>query len=62
MKTETSRSVEHIQAPWGLFSEKFKATANELHQDKTQLRCYEDILSFRIVLASSRNILSGRLY
>ena len=23
----TSQSVEHLQAPWGLFSAKFKATA-----------------------------------
>ena len=40
----TSQSTERLQAPWGLFSAKFKATANELHQEKTQLRCYEDIL------------------
>ena len=26
------------------FKTKLKATANELHQEKTQLRCYEDIL------------------
>ena len=40
----TSQNAERLQAPWGLFSAKFKATANELHQEKTQLRWYEDIL------------------
>ena len=44
IKTGTSQSTERLQAPWGLFSAKFKATANELHQEKTQLRWYEDIL------------------
>ena len=44
MKARTSQSEERLQAPWGLFSAKFKATANELHQEKTQLRWYEDIL------------------
>ena len=44
IKTGTSQSAERLQAPWGLFSAKFKATANELHQEKTQLRWYEDIL------------------
>ena len=39
-----SQSAERLQAPWGLFSAKFKATANELHQEKNQLRCYEDIM------------------
>ena len=34
----------HLQAPWGLFSAKFKAIANELRQEKTPLRWYEDIL------------------
>ena len=40
----TSQSAECLEAPWGLFSAKFKATANELHQAKTQLRWYKDIL------------------
>ena len=40
----TSQSAEHLKAPWGPFSTKFKATANELCQKRTQLRCYEDIL------------------
>ena len=40
----TSQSVERLQAPWGLLSAKFKATVNELDQEKIQLRCYEDIL------------------
>ena len=44
IKTGTSQSVEGLQAPWGLFSAKFKATANELYQEKTKLRWYEDIL------------------
>ena len=37
IKTETSQSAECLQAPWGLFSASFKAAANELHQEKTQL-------------------------
>ena len=37
IKTGTSQSTERLQAPWGLFSAKFKATANELHQEKSQL-------------------------
>ena len=40
----TSQNAERLQTPWGLFSAKSKATANELHQEKTQLRWYEDIL------------------
>ena len=44
IKTGTSQSAERLQAPWGLFSAKSKATSNELHQEKTQLMCYEDIL------------------
>ena len=40
----TSQSAERLQAPWGLFSTKFKIFANELHQEKTQLRGYRDIL------------------
>ena len=44
IKTETSQSAERLEAPWGLFSAKFKATANEIHQEKTQLRWYEDFL------------------
>ena len=44
IKTATSQSAERLQAPWSLFSAKFKAPANELHQEKTQLRCYKDIL------------------
>ena len=34
MKARTSQSEERLQAPWGLFSAKFKATANEPHQEK----------------------------
>ena len=41
---ETSQSAERLQALWGLFSVKCKATTNELRQEKTKLRCYEDIL------------------
>ena len=41
---ETSQSAERLLVPWGLFSVKFKATANELHHEKNQLRWYEDIL------------------
>ena len=44
MKTGTSQSAERLQAPWGLFLAMFKATANELRQEKSQLRCYEDIV------------------
>ena len=44
IKTGTSQNAECLQTPWVLFSAKFKATANELHQKKTQLRWYEDIL------------------
>ena len=44
IKTGISQGAERLQAPWGLFSTKFKATANEHHQEKTQLRWYEDIL------------------
>ena len=44
IKTQTSQSAERLTAPWGLFSVKFKATANELRQEKAQLRCYEYIL------------------
>ena len=40
----TSQSAERLQAPWSLFSAKFEAPANKLHQEKAQLRCYEDIL------------------
>ena len=40
----TSQSADRCQAPWGPFSAKFKATANDLRQDRTQLRCYKDIL------------------
>ena len=40
----TSKTAERIQAPWGLLSAKFKATANELRQERIQLRCYEEIL------------------
>ena len=40
----TSQNAEPLQAPWGLFSAKFKVTANELRLGKTQLNCYEDIL------------------
>ena len=43
MKMGTLQSGERLQAPWGLFSAKFKAIANKLHQEKTQLRWYEDI-------------------
>ena len=32
IKMGTSKSAERLQAPWGLFSAKFKATANQLHQ------------------------------
>ena len=39
-----SKSAECLQTPWSLFSKKFKVTANELRQEKTQLRCYEDIM------------------
>ena len=41
IKTGTSQSTERLQARWGLFSAKFKATANELHQEKTQLRWHD---------------------
>ena len=44
IKTGTSQSAERRQAPWNLFSAKFNATANDLDQEKTQLRCHEDIL------------------
>ena len=44
IKTGTSQSAERFQALWGLLSAKFKATSNELHQEKIQLRCYKDIL------------------
>ena len=44
IKTGTSQSAERFQAPWSLFSAKFKATANELNQEKAQPRCHEDIL------------------
>ena len=44
IKTGTSQSAERLQAPWGLFSTNFKATANELQQERTQLRCYKDVL------------------
>ena len=44
IKTGTSQSAERLQALWGLFSAKLKATVNELHQEKTQLRWYKDIL------------------
>ena len=47
IKTGTSQNAERLQAPWALFSAKFKATANELHQEKTQLRWYKDILLTR---------------
>ena len=32
IKTGTLQSAERLEAPWGLLSAKFKATANELHQ------------------------------
>ena len=38
-----SQSAERLQALWGLFSGKFKVTTNELSQEKTQQRCYENI-------------------
>ena len=44
IKIVTSQSAERLQAPWDLFSAKLKAAENELGQEKTQLRCYEDIL------------------
>ena len=44
INTRTSQSAEALEAPGGLFSAKFKATPNELHQEKTQLRWYKDIL------------------
>ena len=44
IKTGTLQSAERFQAPWDLFSAKFKATANEFRQEKPQLRCYQDIL------------------
>ena len=44
IKTGTSQSAERLQAPWGLFSAKFKATATELREEKTQLMWYEVIL------------------
>ena len=34
IKAKTSQSAECPQAPWGLFSAKLKAIANELHQQK----------------------------
>ena len=40
----TSQSAERLQAPWDLFSAKFKAATNELYKAKTQLKCYKDIL------------------
>ena len=30
----TSQNAEHLQAPFGLFSAKFKTTANEICQEK----------------------------
>ena len=44
MKTGKSQSAWRLQASWGLFSAKFKATANELRQEKTQLRWCKSIL------------------
>ena len=41
---KTSRSAERLRKPWGLFSAKFKASSNELNEERSQLRCYEDIL------------------
>ena len=39
-----SHSEECLQTLWGMFSAKFKVTANELRQERTQLRCYKNIM------------------
>ena len=44
IETGTSQSAKRLQAPWGVYSANFRATANELRQEKNQIRCYEDIL------------------
>ena len=44
MKARTSQSAECLRKPWGPFSAKFKATANELDQGRILLMYYEDIL------------------
>ena len=43
-KTRISQNADCLQTIWGPFSIKFKATAIELDQERTQLRCYKDIL------------------
>ena len=52
IKTGTSHSAERLQATWGPFSAKYKAFANELHQEITQLRCYEDNYSLVTAIRS----------
>ena len=44
IKVRISQCAECFETLWGLFSAKFKATANELRQERTQLRYYQDIL------------------
>ena len=49
IKTGTSQSAEPVHAPFVQF--KFKATANELRQERIQLRYYEDIPYFAVSTA-----------
>ena len=43
-KNGAPQNEERLQAPWYLFSAKFKATANKLRQGKTLLGWCKDIL------------------
>ena len=44
MKIGTSQETECFRTLRSPFLAKFKANASELDQERTQLRCYEDIL------------------
>ena len=41
IKTRRSLRTVYLRTPWGPFSTKFKATANDLGQERTQLKCYK---------------------
>ena len=44
IKTRTSQSAEWLQAPWDLFSPRFKGNVSEFRLERTWLKRYEDIL------------------
>ena len=47
VKTKTSQSADCRETPWTPFSARFNATANELDQERTQFRWYEEIILAR---------------